>query len=360
VSTYPLCCCLSGSLTEVNLRSRDEAAKQRLQQERAAALQEMLAILKGVRVMAPSTGTIGPLLRSFEQRDADPLLQLLSGKTAAVDTISSGVGFQKASSLASTATADQSAASGKKRKPLIALTIPRSKKARVAEGSTGDNATTGGDNGTGSTLSLAFVKSTTQLPAPTVTAPSSFGSSWGWGAAPKASASRGEAGDSKPMKSTAKKALSTTVKAAPSTPLTSAAGKGGASSVAAKTTAAAASIAATKGKIAAKEPSKPAAPAKKKSAKETEAERAAVKEKEKAARAAAKAAAKAEAEAAKAAATAGSSKSSKGGKSKSAAAASTGWGADFAAAFAAELSKPAADAEAEKVAAEFRKAMGHV
>ena len=306
-ATLPLCCCLTSDLLPVNLRSRDEASKLKLSQEQTASIQEVLAILKGVRIVAPSTksgGALIPLLHSFEARDSDPLLQAIdpfaSKRIASSETISADAGFQKASALAGAETGeDATDAAAKKRKFAVKLSIP-TKRAR-------------GD-GSNNELSLAFVKSTTQLPTAALI---NFTSAWDLPkVAPAAAAASSSISkhdyDAEMQPPQAKTVKSATVaKRAPST-VKIASSKPAASS------------------------SKDAATAKAaKPKKETEAERALRKAREKAEKAATTKAAKA----------ASKKRSSNAG----------GWAAGFHEAFAQEASNPSAT---PATSAEFKLAMG--
>lgn len=293
-----------------------------MSQDQTASIQEVLAILKGVRIVAPSSsastgGSLINLLHSFEAHETDPLLQAIdpfaSKRISSSETISADTGFQKASALAAAAAGEDAGdVAGKKRKFAVKLSIPQ-KRSR-AEGASNE-------------LSLAFVKSTTQLPT---VAPVNFGSAWD---APKtapaaaAASSSSKHDDDTEMqpaaaekvakkKATGSSAATPTPKMASAVKLASASSKSVASSSSSK-------IAAT------------ATKAIKKPKKETEAERAARKAREKAEKAAEKAAAKAALKAA--------SKKRTGG-----------WAADFQEAFAQAASNPAAAA----TSADFALAMG--
>jgi hypothetical protein len=322
---------------------RDEAALAKLSQEQASIVDELMLVLKSLRLITPSSappgGQMQPFLTHFEQQECGALLQALNpssaGKSGVADvTISSDIGFQKASGLAGTS-ADGGASSGaataagrgtKRRfKP---LTIPASKK----------TAATASEH-----LSLAFVKSQTVVPAPSMSMSSFdnpfFGSSITSAAPTKEEEKRGLSGDreeeaGKPPPAKRAKTTSAVTTATSAKPASSMAAAKATSSINAASSS-------NKGS---------------KAAKETEGHRAARKEREKNEKAAAKSAAKLAAKMAAASSSSSSSKKTK--KLKSSSSASAGWEADFAAAFQEQLANPTATAAVPSSVAEFQRALG--
>lgn len=145
-ATVPLCCCLTSKLPLVTERTRNEAALAKQTANYTSTIQEVVAVLKNLRVMAPDTGELTLLLGSFETREADPLLEALHvcSKTGrSTDTIMSNVGFMSASQLM-----PKTDSGSTKKKPKVTLTLgkPRTH-APIA-------------------LSLTAIKASTQLPSP--------------------------------------------------------------------------------------------------------------------------------------------------------------------------------------------------
>jgi hypothetical protein len=148
-ANYPLCCCLTSTLIPTVIRSRDDTLTQKLKQEQNEIIQEMLAILKAIRLLSPSTGALVPFIHQIQQQECAELMQVLNPymqvKGSSTACINTDMGFQPASSLACVTHIHST-----NKKQRIELTIPSSSNRKHTDATNG--------------VSLAFIKSQIQVP----------------------------------------------------------------------------------------------------------------------------------------------------------------------------------------------------